>query len=216
MKSVAAKAFGLACLAALAGFLFGATPSSAASVSLTPLGGANYEVTLTPLTFTLTSVANNGARYVVIEDFYTSNVTGAGTYISGNINWSLNGGASVPIAFVTNTGVFGSTVGQVDPNDLLFNFSAGYATATGSPTLSAGDTITVSTTNMVFSTTSSPLASQPGPFTAYLTTFAGTLVPIASAQVDGSTTVPIPAALPLLVTGVFGLGVVGWRRRTST
>ena len=37
----------------------------------------------------------------------------------------------------------------------------------------------------------------------------------ASITGPGIGTVPVPAALPLLLSGLLGLGVVGWRRRKA-
>jgi hypothetical protein len=167
--------------------------ASAVSVTFTDLGSGQYGVTLDPIVFTVGS-NQSAANRMVIEDFYTTGATGQGTHISGSINWSRNGGAPVAISFETNNGNFNGTSGQVDPNDLLFNFTIAY-TGSGGTSLNAGDTVTLSTSNMIFSTPGTRLA-LPGPYTAYLLNGVNAIssesVTLSSAAVpDGGSTVAL-------------------------
>ena len=140
-----------------------------ADVFFTDLGGSNYGVTLEPLAFTVGS-NEDFANRVLIENFFTTDqTTNGGIDISGEINWSLNGGPAVAISYESHNGSVTGTNDQIDPNDLLFNFTIAYGLL-GLPALTAGDTVTVSTSNMVFSASGLRLP-QTGPFTAHLLNF---------------------------------------------
>ena len=188
-----------------------ANPASAA-VLLSGSGVGNYTITLDPLVFNITAadvccgtVAVPDA--IVIKDFFTAAPGVFGSHVSGNIDFSKNGAASVPYAPPVSDpqGVRNDTFGAWDQDDLYINW---FNIGVGVPAFSNGDTLTVSTSNLVFSSTVdlSTIIGPPGTYTAHLVEVGSIM---ATANVD---IVPIPATAWLFASG---LGVLGWVRRRS-
>jgi len=185
--------------AAIAGLVLSVSGFANAGLILSDLGSGNYGIQLDPISFTLNS-NQSAANRMVIEDFYTTNGTGTGTAISGWLNWSVNGGTNHQIVFETHNGFFAGTSGQIDPNDLLFNFTNDYATK-GIGALSANDVITVSTNNMVFHSNTARIENS-GPFTAYLL---NSVTSISSNVGLTTSSVPEPSTLAIFALGIMGL-----------
>lgn len=174
-----------------------------ADIVVTDMGGDNYLVTLDPIVFTVGTNQSAGDRFVV-EDFFASNAPISGVHLSGTVNWTRNADPTIVIDLETVSGVFQNTLGQIDPNDLFINFISDY-TPSGAGAITAGDTITLSTTNMMFNAPGLPAANS-GPFTAHLlnddTSIATGLI----------TTVPEPSTIALLALAGL-VGVASTRRR---
>jgi hypothetical protein len=162
-----------------------ACPSAYAGILFTSLGNSQYSVKLDPITFTL-KFGSSLADGMIVEDFFTTNATGTGYPIAGNMHWQRNGGETKVFSIVKNSGNAPITQGMVDPNDLIFLYSPDYASA-GIPALRAGDKVTVWTDDMIFQTAGLRIAA-PGPFTAHLLNHVGSI-----ATADVSIATPLPA-----------------------
>ena len=168
-----------------------ALPSFAmADVALTDLGSDQWRVQLEPLTFTIGS-SESAANRMVIEDFFVADNTGSGVHVSGGVFWSLNGAAPIFISSLTNSGVWGGSSGQFDPNDLLFNYAGDYVAA-GAGAVSPGDTVTLSA-DFIFSNPNVSAINSGQVFTAHLL---NGLTSIATASV---TSVPEPSCALILL-----------------
>ena len=143
-----------------AGFTLGiiTTSPSNAAVTVTQVGATTqWDINVDPITFTANANAGD-FEWLVFEDFFSANSTVAGTYISGTLSVSVNGGAASSITPAFANGTFNTPFGGLDPNDLLINiFGAGF-----SP--SEGDKVTVSG-SVRFSSTDVP-APAAGPINA--------------------------------------------------
>jgi hypothetical protein len=138
--------------------LLAVTPPSNATVTVTQVGATpQWDIDVAPITFTANANAGD-FEWLVFEDFFSANATVSGTYISGTLSVSINGGTASSLTPTFANGTFNTPFGGLDPNDLLINlFGSGL-----SP--SDGDTVTVSG-SVRFSSTDVP-APVAGPINA--------------------------------------------------
>ena len=181
-----------------------------AAVIFSDLGSGNYGVSLDLITFTVTTDQSAGDS-MVIEDFFGEGAFANGIDVSGNINWSINGGDSVAINLNSHSGVLNNDIGQVDNNDLFFNYATNYFAA-GGTSISAGDTVALWTDNMIFLSSVELTAPPPGSlFTAHLLNSGDNeLISIANTSISS---VPVPAAVWLFGSGLIGLIAVARRKK---
>ena len=111
--------------------LCGATAANA-SIIVADLGGGQTQVTVDPVTFTVTQSAR--AAFLVFEDFWAVDSTVSGTPVSSTMSYTINSGIPVSPAQSNPTGRFSMTIDEIDPNDLIFIFNN-----VPDPTLNIGD-----------------------------------------------------------------------------
>ena len=180
--------------------------SASASVVLNPNSPAagQHTIVLDPVTFTVT--ANGRLGLIVFEDFFSSNASGNGTNVgSSTLTASVNGGAAFALNTITNNGIFASTAGLLDPNDLFINI------ATASEFIvSVGQSITIQGTT-TFSGTLPSFNANFAQVGQLADESAG--VTALSAQTSLGAAVPEPSALALVGLGLLGVAVS--RRKTA-
>lgn len=176
-----------------------------ASIIVADLGGGQTQVTIDPVTFTVTQIAR--AAFLVFEDFWAVDSTVSGVAVSSTMSYTINGGTPVSPAQTNISGRIDSTIDEIDPNDLIFIFNN-----VPDPTLNIGDIFVISG-SFVFSGNADGIASNSGP---YDTTLLG---PSCCIQILGTTTVagtrlPEPGTLAILGLGLVGLSLAR-RRKTA-
>jgi hypothetical protein len=184
-----------------AGAFLVATSASNAAVTLTQVGATtSWDINIDPITFTANSSVAN-VEWLIFEDYFSANATVSGTHVSGTLDVSVNGGIATGLTPFATTGTWGSAAfGPLDSNDLLINI---FGVA---PSLSGGDTVTVSG-SLRFSSTVG-LAPVAGPVNA---AFWNSGDIIRTDEVSVATTVPEPGTTVLL--GLAGLALIRRRRK---
>jgi len=176
------------------------TAFSNASVTISPTGNTNeYAVNFTP--FVLTTQGGNDLDWLIFEDFYTFNSTADGVG-SGSINLTING-ITTSHGFNNASGTFNSTIGALDPSDLLLNI-----TQSGPNNLTANTEITVAINPLdppTFVSTDVPDFNPTTTVSFYQS--GGTLQATNSVTLS---TVPEPSSALLII---LGLSVLFFRRR---
>lgn len=192
--------------AVLAAGLLAVSMGANAGPTLTSLGGDNYRVNFDPLSFTVTTAGEVAS--IVFEDFYASSQPSCGSYLSGTVLSSLNGGATQALGGNSCTGAY-NALNDVDGNDLLVTIFGGFTSTYGSAAV--GDTIALSNgADYIFSLAGLNPAANTGPFDAFLVNNSFERV---SNIVSTGNVVPIPGTLALLGLGLFVLGAATRRKQ---
>jgi len=185
-------------------------PASAA-VTFEDVGSGKWRLDFDPITFTAGVTGSGDYDWLIFEDFFQTNSPISGGTPTEKVLMSINGGTAVAMSLNNVSGPFKNTFGQLDPNDLLINFTA----ATNKPTINSGDTILVSAPAGGFLVPISNSASVPD-----ITNAPTVDARITSAGNDGSTStnlvsvvVPEPSSLVIGVVGIVGLLARVRRRR---
>ncbi|BDS06864.1 hypothetical protein NT6N_19040 [Oceaniferula spumae] len=184
-------------------FASGITISQAA-LSLTNVGGNNWQINFSPITFT----ANNNAGqfdWLVFEDFFSANSNASGGHVSGTLEYSINGGSTVVVTPHSATGTFASTLGGIDPNDLFINI----AQAGNRPNPNNGQSVAVSG-SVVFSSSDVPAFPINGTVNARWWDNTGS-GGAAQSNIVSVAVVPEPSTTALL--GLGGLALILRRRK---
>ncbi|WP_372369814.1 PEP-CTERM sorting domain-containing protein [Candidatus Uabimicrobium sp. HlEnr_7] len=175
-------------------------------VLITDLGGNQFQITIEPIIFEIVQ-DSNAAHRAIIEGFFLNNQVNAGNFVSGTIDLSFNGGAPVSILGETSIGTFNNTVGIINANDLLINYTLNYEAA-GGQAVGAGDIVTLSTNNLIFENANFIPGTATGDLNAVL--FNGTTTVLGTQTVRVGV-VPEPSTYAIL--GLLGLVVIRTRKK---
>jgi hypothetical protein len=176
----------------------------AQALTVTNVGGNEYQIDFDPITFTVTQGTNDGYGFIV-EDFFQADATINGVASGGTFSLSGSSAGSFTNAETSAPrGAYSSAAGALDPNDLLVGVGNGpYFDVT------VGDVVTISGAGLRF-TVSGAL-----PAFSAATTFDVALIDN-FVTVLGTTTidlapVPLPAGSMLLLSALAG-GALALRR----
>ena len=192
-------------------------------LTVTPQGmeGSNYvyQIDFDPITFQSNSFSNSGLGFIV-QDFFNTDPTAFGVASSGAFNVSTtlaNGSPSMPsdssIGGQRGTLGAGTSFGR---RDLLVS-TGGVLFGFGGPTFNPPTDVTISALSLQFISSVMIPAFDAGDRNAILVDNFGRLLsdPVTLRVISGDmpAPIPVPAALPMLITGLAGLGLALRRKR---
>ncbi len=196
-------------LATLVAGLLGGSMAANATPILTSLGGDSYQVSFDALSFNVNTTGEFAS--IVFENFYASVQPSCGTYQSGTVESSLNGGGIVALTGNSCAGAY-DFLNDVDGDDLLVTVFSSALSTYG--TVTAGDTLVLSSLDYTFSLPGLSIAANTGPFEAFLVN--NNFQRISDIVLTETTApVPEPATVALVGLGLFGLGY-SQRRKSSS
>lgn len=183
--------------------------AASAAVTLTPLGGDQFQVAFDPMSFTV-ATGGQPVAAVVFEDFYASTAPSCGGPMGGSVQTSVNGSPIQGLVGNACTGAF-NALNDVDGNDLLVTIYSSFLVNFGS--VSVGDTVAVSTGTYLFSLPGLDATANAGPFVAFLVD--NDFNRISNFQTTGPAGVPEPGSLLLMGLSLAGLAAARQRRRSA-
>lgn len=182
---------------------------SDAAVTIVQQGATDtWDIIFDPITFTAN--ANGGELdWLVFEDFFAANSALSGASTS-SVSIAIGGGAATDYPVNSANGVFNSTLGGIDPNDLLINFAA------TSLDPAAGQSVVVSMAagGFQFTSTAVPAITAAPNINVAIWSNNSTLGRLEQTDVvQVAVGIPEPAALAL--SGLGGLALLLRRKRES-